>query len=95
MESFCVGFYIYYFERRETGSEVALGSALEIAMDANASLDTEEVENVYWNVFGEPQPYNYEPARDPRDQEQIRVRRNNGHGRETELWCEENEWRAR
>ena len=34
----------------------------------NASFDTEEVENVYSYAYDGPQPYNYEPARRPRDQ---------------------------
>lgn len=63
-------------------------------MDLNVSCDTEEVVNVYSHQYDGPQPYNYEPVRRTRDQEQTRVRRNNGQRREIELWCEENQWRT-
>lgn len=61
-------------------------------MDHNANFDTGEVENLY--SYSYDIPYNYEPARCPRDLEQLRIRKSNGLRRETELWCEENQWRT-
>ena len=50
---------------------------------------TEEV--VDSKAYDRPQPYNDEPARHPRDQEQTWVRRNNIQRREIELWCKANQ----
>ncbi len=61
---------------------------------SQASFDTEEVVNVYSYAYDGPQPYNYESARLPRDQEQTRVRRNNSQRRVIELWCDKNQWRT-
>ena len=57
-----------------------------INMDPKASFDSEEVENVYSYEYDGSQAHSYEPTRCQRDQEQNRVRRNNGHSRDTELW---------
>ena len=61
---------------------------------SQASFDTEEVVNVYSQAHDGPQPYNYQLPWCQRDQEQTRVRRNNGQRREIELLCEENQWRS-
>ncbi len=61
------------------------------SLDLNAGFDTEVVVNVY--SYAHDRPYNYESVRCPRGQEQTRSRGNNGHRRETELWCE-NQWRT-
>ena len=63
-------------------------------MDPSADFEAEDIENLHSSAYDGPQPYNYEPPRRQREQEPLRVRRNNGHRREIELWCEENEWRA-
>ena len=62
--------------------------------ESEPSFDTEEVVNVYSEAYDGPHAYNYEPARHQREQEQSRVRKNNHQRRETELWCEENQWRT-
>lgn len=46
-------------------------------MNPKVRVGTEEVENLYSYVYDRPKPYNYEPARQPGDQEQTRIRRNN------------------
>ncbi len=38
--------------------------------------------------------YNYEPAMQPREQGQARIRQNNGQRRQIELMCEENRARV-
>ncbi|CAL9693741.1 unnamed protein product [Knipowitschia caucasica] len=45
-------------------------------------------------LYDGPIPYNFEPVViDHRERERPRVR-NDGHRREIELWCQENEWRT-
>ncbi|XP_039540209.1 P2X purinoceptor 7-like [Pimephales promelas] len=62
-------------------------------MDRGDISDAEEIVHIY--SYDGPQPYNYEPAMLPRDQEQARINvRQNGQRRQIELWCEENRWRT-
>ncbi len=58
-------------------------------MDLNDSLDAEEILNVYLHSYDGPQ-INDEPAMQPREQRQARIRPNNGQRRQIELMCEEN-----
>ncbi len=58
-------------------------------MHLNDSSDAEEILNVYLHSYDGPQIKN-EPAMQPREQRQARIRPNNGQRRQIELMCEEN-----
>lgn len=62
-------------------------------MDSDHDSDPEESVNVYSYTYDGPQPYNYEPVEQPREQREI-GRRVHGQRREIELWCQDNQWRV-
>ena len=57
-----------------------------------SNWDEEEVERPTVNIYDGPQPYNFEPFRRDRTNEEIP--RADGNQRQINAWSEENDWRV-
>lgn len=65
---------------------------LVLALTMASNWDEEEVARPTVNIYDGPQPYNFEPFRRERANEEIP--RADGRQRQINAWSEENDWRV-